>query len=118
VRLLLFCSGGRQYGYLTNVLAQEQLSMQDLAQLYARRWDIELAFKLLKCELGLRLWWAARPELVLIQLWIALILAQLLHALQLHVALQAEVEPFDISLHVMVYLLGSLPAGPLRSWIV
>jgi hypothetical protein len=112
VRLILFCSGGRQYGYLTNVLNPEQLSMHDIAQLYARRWDIELAFKLLKCELGLRIWWAARPELVLIQMWIALILAQILHALQLHVALQAQVEPFDVSLHVMVDLLGSLPAGP------
>ena len=112
VRLILFSSGGRQYGYLTNVLDPEQLSMREIAHLYARSFDIELAFKLLKCELGLQIWWAARPELVLIQLWIALILAQILHALQLHVALQAEVEPFDISLHVMVDLLGSMPAGP------
>jgi Transposase DDE domain len=112
VRLVICSSGDRQYGYLTNVLDPTQLSMQDIAQLYARRWDIELAFKLLKCELGLQIWWAARPELVMIQLWIALILAQILHALQLHVAMQAEVEPFDISLHVMVDLLGSMPAGP------
>ncbi len=112
VRLVIFSVGGRHYGYLTNVLDPNQLSMQDIAQLYARRWDIELAFKLLKCELGLQIWWAARPELVMIQLWVALILAQILHALQLHVALQAEVEPFDISLHVMVDLLGSMPAGP------
>lgn len=112
VRLILFCSGGRQYGYLTNVLDPQRLSMQDIAQLYVRRWDIELAFKLLKCELGLQIWWAARPELVMIQLWIALILAQILHALQLQVALQAEVEPFDVSLHVMVDLLGCLPADP------
>ena len=112
VRLVLFSSAGRHYGYLTNVLDPTRLSMQDIAQLYARRWDIELAFKLLKCELGLQIWWAARPELVMIQLWIALILAQLLHALQLHVAMQAQVEPFDVSLHVLVELLGSMPAGP------
>src|SRR6266481_6267672 len=112
VRLVCFSVHGTPYRYLTNVLDSTQLSMRDIAQLYARRWDIELAFKLLKCELGLRIWWAARPELVLIQLWIALILCQILHALQLHVALQAEVEPFDISLHVMVDLLGSMPAGP------
>ncbi len=111
VRLVLFSSGNTQYGYLTNVLDPTHLSMQGIAQLYARRWDIELAFKLLKCELGLQIWWAARPELVMIQLWIALILAQILHALQLHVALQAEVEPFDVSLHVLVDLLGSMPAG-------
>src|SRR5258708_37039848 len=86
--------------------------MRDIAQLYARRWDIELAFKLLKCELGLHIWWGARPELVLIQLWIALILAQLLHALQLHVAMQAEVDPFDVSMHLLVELLETIPAEP------
>ena len=111
VRLVLFSSGVKQFGYLTNVLDPALLSMQDIAQLYARRWDIELAFKLLKCELGLHIWWAARPELIMIQIWVALILAQLLHALQVHVALQAEVEPFDVSLHVLVDLLGSMPVG-------
>lgn len=99
VRLLCFSFKGTQYRYLTNVLDPTQLSMSDIAQLYARRWDSELAFKLLKCELGLHIWWGARPELVLIQLWLAFILAQLLHARQLHVALQAEVEPFDVSMH-------------------
>jgi hypothetical protein len=112
-RLVCFSFQGTQYRYLTNVLDASQLSMRDIAQLYARRWDIELAFKLLKCELGLHLWWGARPELVMIQLWLALILAQLLHALQLQVALQAGVEPFDVSLHVLVEVLGMMPAGPM-----
>jgi len=111
VRLVCFSFQGTQYRYLTNVLDSTQLPMRDIAQLYARRWDIELAFKLLKCELGLHLWWGARPELVLIQLWLALILAQLLHALQLQVAWQAEVDPFEVSLHLLVELLDIHPAG-------
>jgi hypothetical protein len=111
VRLVCFSFQGTQYRYLTNVLNPTHLCMRDIAQLYARRWDIELAFKLLKCELGLHLWWGARPELVLIQLWLALILAQLLHALQLQVALQADVEPFDVSLHLLVEVLEMIPAG-------
>jgi len=112
VRLVSFSFHGTQYRYLTNVLSPTHLSLHDIAQLYARRWDIELAFKLLKCELGLHLWWGARPELVMIQLWLTLILAQVLHALQLQVALQAEVEPFDVSLHLLVELLETIPAGP------
>src|SRR6266566_4826394 len=92
VRLVIFSFHHTQYGYLTNVLDPQQLSMQEMAQLYSRSFDIELAFKLLKCELGLHLWWGARTEVVMIQLWLALILAQVLHALQAHVALQAEVE--------------------------
>lgn len=111
VRLVIFCYQGKQYRYLTNVLDPQQLPIRDIAQLYSRRWDIELAFKLLKCELGLRIWWGARTELVLIQVWIALILAQILHALQVHVALQAEVEPFDVSMHLLVELLSTMPAG-------
>jgi len=111
-RLLCFSFNGTQYRYLTNVLSPTQLSMHDIAQLYARRWDIEMAFKLLKCELGLHLWWGARPELVLIQLWLALILAQLLHALQGQVALQAGVEPLDVSLHLLLELLEMSPVGP------
>jgi hypothetical protein len=112
VRLVCFSFNGTSYRYLTNVLSPTQLSLHDLAQLYARRWDIELAFKLLKCELGLHIWWGARPELVLIQLWMALILAQLLHALQLHVAMQAAVDPFDVSMHLLVELLETSPAEP------
>ena len=112
VRLVIFCFHGKQYRYLTNVLDPKQLSMREIAQLYSRRWDIELAFKLLKDELGLHLWWGARPELVMIQLWVALILAQILHALHLQMALQAEVEPFDISMHLLIELLPITPAGP------
>jgi Transposase DDE domain len=112
VRLVCFSFNGTRYRYLTNVLDATQLSVSDIAQLYARRWDIELAFKLLKCELGLHIWWGARPELVLIQLWMAFILAQLLHALQLHVALQAEVDPFDVSMHLLVEVLAIIPVGP------
>jgi hypothetical protein len=106
VRLVCFSFNGTPYRYLTNVLSPTHLSLHDLAQLYARRWDIELAFKLLKCELGLHIWWGARPELVLIQLWLALILAQL------HVAMQAAVDPFDVSMHVLVELLETSPAEP------
>ena len=112
VRLVIFSFHGIQYGYLTNVLDPQQLSMQEMAQLYSRSFDIELAFKLLTCELGLHLWWGARTEVVMIQLWLALILAQVLHALQAHVALQAEVEPFDVSMHLLVELLGTMPEGP------
>lgn len=53
-----------------------------------------------------------RAELVLIQLWIAFILAQLLHALQLHVALQAEVEPCNVSMYLLVEVLDTMPVGP------
>jgi Transposase DDE domain len=112
VRLVCFTVGGTRYRYLTNVLSPSQLSMQEIAQLYARRWDIEMAFNLLKSELGLHLWWGACPQLVLAQLWIALILAQLLYGVQRHLALQAQVDPGEVSMHVLIELLSMSPVGP------
>src|SRR3712207_7500049 len=41
------------------------LPMADLARLYARRWDIELAFNLVKTHLGLHLRWGSTPAVVL-----------------------------------------------------
>jgi len=60
VRLVCFRLGSQQYCYLTNVLDPAQLSLADIARLYARRWDIELAFRELKEHLGLRLLWSAK----------------------------------------------------------
>ena len=110
VRLIQFEHRGICYRYITNVLEPDLLSMSEAARLYARRWDIELAFKALKGDLGLHLWWSSHPILVLQQLWGALILAQVLHALHLRVAAEAGVDLFEVSLPVLVKLLAQAPA--------
>lgn len=109
VRLIQFQHQGVLYEYITNVLDPQLLSIHEVAQLYARRWDIELSFKLLKKELGIAFWWSSHPTLVLQQLWIALILAQVLHALHLRIAAEAGVQLFDVSLPVLVKLLKQAP---------
>lgn len=111
VRLIAFQREGCWYRSITNVLDPTQLSMREAAQLYARRWDIELAFKLLKKELGLSLWWACHPDLVLLQLWGSIVLAQILHALQLRIAVEAGVDLFEVSLPVLVSLLRQAPSS-------
>ena len=111
VRLLQFRHGAHLHHYLTNVTDPTLLSMLDIAHLYARRWDIELAFKLLKRQLGLHLWWAAPPVLVLQQLLAALILAHVLHSLHLEIAAQAQVDPFEVSLPILVKLLAHPPVS-------
>jgi hypothetical protein len=120
VRLVQFVWEGVTYQYITNVLDPAVLPMAEIAQLYARRWDIELAFKTLKRETGVALWWGASQELVLIQLWLALILAQVLHALQLITAHAAGVEPFDVSMRLLVELLGNskMQGGPMLDLLV
>lgn len=102
VRLVTFRVGETPYQYITNVLYPTQLSLHDLAVLYARRWDIEMAFKLIKRALGLHLFWSAKPIVLLQQVWAVLIISQILHALQLEIAGKAGVDPFDVSLPLLV----------------
>jgi hypothetical protein len=102
VRLVTYRRGTTLYQYITNVLDPHRLSLSDIAVLYARRWDFELAVKLIKRELNLHLIWSAKTVVILQQLWGVLIIAQILHALQLEIAGRAGVDPFDVSLPLMV----------------
>ncbi len=63
----------------TNVLDAQQLSLADIARLYARRWEV-----------------------VQVQIWCALLLAQLFHGLQVQLAAQEGVDPFDVSIDLLV----------------
>jgi hypothetical protein len=86
VRLVQFSIGSVSYQYITNVLDPLLLPMRDMALLYARRWDIELAFKLVKRYLKLHLLWSAKTDVVLVQLWAVLIISQVLQAIRLEIA--------------------------------
>jgi len=101
VRLVCFRRGSQQYCYLTNVLDPAPLPLVDIARLYARRWEIELAFRELKEHLKMPLLWSAKLGVIYQQIWASLILAHLLHASQVELAAQAEVEPFDVSLALL-----------------
>ena len=102
VRLVTFRVGATLYRYITNVLDPHQFSLHDIATLYARRWDIEMAIKLIKRELGLHLFWSSKDEVILQQVWAVLTIAQILHGLQIEIAAKAGVDPFDVSLPLLV----------------
>ncbi len=102
VRLVRFQVGTTRFAYITNVLDPHRLPLADIARLYARRWDIELAFKMLKRHLHLHLLWSSKSVVILQQLWAVLIIAQILHALQLEIAQRAGVGLFDVSLALLV----------------
>lgn len=101
VRLVTFTVGKTHFRYITNVLDPHQLSVHDIAVLYARRWDIELAFKMVKRHLDLHILWSAKQEIILQQVWSVLIIAQILHAFQMEIAGLAQVDPFDVSLDLI-----------------
>jgi hypothetical protein len=94
--------------YLTNVCDPQLLSLGDVAQLYARRWDIEMAFRLLKEYLGMSHWWSSKQELILVQIWVVLILSQIVYALRERIATAANCEPFEVSMPLLVELLPQL----------
>ena len=110
VRLVQFRQGGVLHRYLTNVLDPHTLPPADVARLYARRWDIELAFKLVKRHLGLHLLWSAKVGVVLHQVWAVLTIAQVVQALRVEIAGRAGVDPFEVSLPLLVEYLPALLA--------
>ena len=91
--------------YDTNVTDPRLASARELVQLYGRRWDIELAFKLVKRELQLSQLWSAKPSVIAHQLWAVLLIAQLLSAVRLEIAHRAAVPIDDVSLTLMVQYL-------------
>ncbi len=110
VRLVQFRRGPTLHRYLTNVLCPRRLPLAEVARLYARRWDIELAVNTAKTDLGLHLLWSSKPAVILHQVWAVLAIAQLLQALRLLVAATAGVEPFDVSLPLLVRYLPQYAA--------
>lgn len=114
VRLVQFRRGTTLYRYLTNVHDPTLLPLAEIARLYARRWDIELAFNLVKTELGLHLLWSAKPAVILHQIWAVLTIAQLLQALRLEIAGRARVDPFEVSMHLMIEYLPQFAARGLE----
>jgi len=102
VRQVQFRQGPLLKQYFTNVCDPTVLPLLEIARLYARRWDIELAFLTLKRELGLHLIWSSKSMVVLAQVWACLIIAQVLQAIRMEVALRAQVDPFEVSLPLLI----------------
>ncbi|CCI01117.1 transposase [Microcystis aeruginosa] len=73
VRLVSVLWGNTWYDYLTNVLDSEQLSAEEVGDLYRRRWQIEEAFLLTKRLLVLVYLWIGHTNGVQIQILTTLI---------------------------------------------
>jgi IS5 family transposase len=108
VRLIQFRQGSVLHRYLTNALDPRVLPPAEAARLYARRWDVELAFKLVKRHLKLHLLWSAKPGVVLHQVWAVLTIAQVVQALRVEIAGEAGVDPFEVSVPLLVEYLPLL----------
>lgn len=110
VRLIQFRQGAVLHRYLTNVREPLLLPLPEVARLYARRWDIEMAVDLVKTELGLHLLWSAKLPVVLAQVWAVLVIAQVLQALRVLIAGEAGVDPFAVSMPLLARYLPQYAA--------
>lgn len=102
VRLIQFRRGQALHRYVTNVRDPHDLPLAEIARLYGRRWDIEMAIDLVKTELGLHLLWSAKTGVVLAQVWAVLLIAQVFQALRVLIAAAATVAVFDVSMPLLV----------------
>lgn len=102
VRRITVMHGKTAHVFVTNVLDEQVLAFADVPLLYARRWDVEMAFKLLKRELGLKITWSANWAVVQAQVWAALAIAQVVLWFRAWLAEQRQESIFDCSLELLL----------------
>jgi len=110
VRMVRFRHGEAIHSYITNVTDPQVLSIREIAELYARRWDIEMAVKVVKRDLKLHLLWSAKPVVVLHQVWAVLLIAQIVQALRLEIAGRAGVDTLEVSIPLLIQYLPQYSA--------
>ena len=101
VRLVSVLWGTTWYQYLTNVLSPEQLSAEEVCDLYRRRWTIEEAFLLTKRLLGLAYLWVGNKNGVQIQIICTLIFYTVLNQLVGEVAIALNQPKEKISVEMV-----------------
>ena len=102
VRLIQISRAGQTWSYLTNVLDPQQLSVRQVGQLYARRWDIEMMFNLVKTHLKLHILWSSHTTVVLHQVFAVFTIAQIILGLRTDIAQRAQADVFEVSLDLMI----------------
>jgi hypothetical protein len=102
VRLVQVTRQGKTCAYLTNVLDPQRLSLADISQLYARRWDIERMFNLVKTYLHLHWLWSSQLTVVIHQVYAVFTVAQIILGLRAEIAQRAQADVDEVSLDLMI----------------
>jgi hypothetical protein len=110
VRLVQYDRKGLQRSFITNVLDPRLLSLADIAMCYARRWDIEMMFNLIKTHLKLHTLMSSKLNVILHQVFAVFTIAQVILGLRSDIANQAKADPFEVSLDLLVRWVPRLAA--------
>jgi hypothetical protein len=111
VRLVVFTKNKTTWRYVTNVLDPRVLSVREISVLYARRWDIEMMFNLVKTHLNLHVLWSSHVNVVLHQVFAVFTVAQVILGLRSEIAVRAQADVFDVSLDLMIRWLPRFAEG-------
>jgi hypothetical protein len=112
-RITLAVPGSRPRTYLTSVRDPQVLPPSAVAQVYARRWDVEVAFKTIKRGLGLHLIWSNHWTMIALQVWATLVIFQIASGIRAEIARRAGIAVIDVSLALLVQRLPRIvQAGP------
>lgn len=89
---------------VTTMLDQPRLSKGELAELYARRWQVELDLRNIKTTLGMEVLSCRTPQMVVKEMWVHLLAYNLIRLLMAQAAAAAEVHPRELSFKHTVQL--------------
>jgi hypothetical protein len=89
---------------LVTTLINRKVSKGELDQLYARRWHVELDLRNIKTTLGMEVLRCLTPQMVEKELWVHLLAYNLIRLLMAQAALDAKVQPRQLSFKHAVQL--------------
>jgi len=82
---------------VTTLTDSEAFSQQAIAELYHKRWLVELDIRALKITLGIDVLRCKRPEMVHTEVWTAVLAYNLIRQTMLQAAMQADLSPRQLS---------------------
>lgn len=106
LRLIRLTKGEEIYEALTNALDPQQLTAQDVVDLYPLRWTVERLFFDLKVVLNLERFYTANPNAVAMQVFAAAMVHAAFRVAQADVSSQVDLPPEEISPHKLFPLLA------------
>lgn len=110
----------REIVVATTLLDAEEATAENLARLYRARWQAELHLRSLKVVLGMDVLRCQTPEMVRKELWMHLLVYNLVRELMAQAAAHANVEPHTISFKGTLQTLNRfqelLPLTPTTRW--
>lgn len=100
---------------VTTMCDARRVSKGELADLYARRWQVELDIRNIKTTLGMEVLRCQTPEMVEKELWVYLLAYNVIRLLMAQAAQQAGVHPRELSFKHTVQMWTEWTAGALRA---